>query len=90
MARSSDVLAQLGLAQGGSGFVTTWPEPKPPLEAWLWLGLGHLAQAAAFWYIVSSSTSANLQKPFCLFWAFPVADKLTSEPKFENLLHRCS
>ena len=29
-------------------------------------------------------------KSFLPFWAFPVADKLTSEPKFENLLHRCS
>jgi len=36
---------RLWLGWGGSGFVKTWAEPKPPLGAWLRLGL---AQAVAF------------------------------------------
>ena len=37
-----------GLAQAGSGFVKPQAKPKPPLSAWLRLGL---AQAAAFeWF----------------------------------------
>jgi len=35
-------------------------------------------------------TSANLQKTSCLFGLFQLLTKLTSQPKFENLSHRCS
>jgi hypothetical protein len=35
--------------------------------------------------LVSSPTSAKTTKNFLPFWAFPVADKLTSMPFFPNL-----
>jgi hypothetical protein len=38
----------------------------------------------------TGTTSANLQKTFCLFGLFRLPTKLTSQPKSENLSHRRS
>ena len=42
------------------------------------------------WQCCGGTTSANLQKTSCLFGLFRLPTKLTSQPKFENLSHRCS